>query len=844
MGILLYEHNQEAYESAERLLAETGRAAVIHPTGTGKSFIGFKLCEQHPESRICWISPSEYIFRTQVENLKKVCGEETAGEILANVQFLTYARLAQMKEEEISALDPDFIILDEFHRCGAPVWGQAVERYLQLYSSVPVLGLSATNVRYLDNQRDMAEELFNGNIASEMTLGEAIVRRILDAPKYVMTAFLYNTELDRLEKRLDHVQNKAARDAGEKYYEALRRALDKADGLDVIFEKHMEKPKGKYLVFTSNLKAMKECLSHVSEWFSKVDPDPHVYTLYSPDPKTLKSFDAFKADTDDSHLRLLFCIDALNEGIHIDDVDGVILFRPTSSPTIYKQQIGRALSAGKAETPVIFDIVNNFEGLYSIGSLQEEMRCAIEYYREAGEAEKIVTEQFRVIDEVKDCRKLFNQMEEALTASWDAMYLLAARYYKEHGDLNVPIRYQAPGGYSLGRWLQVQRRIRSGKIAGELSEERERKLDAIGMRWESASDLSWEKHLDSCRKYRQEHGNLNVPGDYVDADGVRLGEWLKSIRSYKRYGIRSAYFTPEREKLLDDLGMVWNQSDYLWERNYAAAKSYFQQYGNLDVPPGHMENGINLYNWLSDLRKMYRCCRLKEDTAEAKTTYSVGTDPNVSADAVSGCKGTGDHREERSVPTPEGESGAVQGTFSEGESKNQRRTLTESQIAQLDAIGMRWEAKTDVVWNTGYTKAGEYFKEHGSIDVPVNYVTSDGYKLGVWLSKAREKYAKGVLSREQIEQLEAFGMVWDKSRKNDWEDCYRKALAYYQEYGNLFIPSNYIVDGIWLGKWVNEQRQILAGNRQGKTLTNEQKEKLSSIGLTAEKPAEERWKRR
>lgn len=71
MSIELFEHNQTAYESAVAMLAETGKAAVIHPTGTGKSFIGFKLCEDNPDKTVCWLSPSDYIFRTQLENLKR-----------------------------------------------------------------------------------------------------------------------------------------------------------------------------------------------------------------------------------------------------------------------------------------------------------------------------------------------------------------------------------------------------------------------------------------------------------------------------------------------------------------------------------------------------------------------------------------------------------------------------------------------------------------------------------------------------------------------------------------------------------------------------------------------------
>ena len=69
MAIELYEHNRTAYQAALDMLETTGKAAIIHPTGTGKSFIGFKFCEDFPEKKICWLSPSEYIFRTLLENL-------------------------------------------------------------------------------------------------------------------------------------------------------------------------------------------------------------------------------------------------------------------------------------------------------------------------------------------------------------------------------------------------------------------------------------------------------------------------------------------------------------------------------------------------------------------------------------------------------------------------------------------------------------------------------------------------------------------------------------------------------------------------------------------------------
>lgn len=187
MGIQLFKHNAEAYSRAVRLLENTGRAAVIHPTGTGKTYIAFKLCEDTAGGRILWLSPSEYIFKTQLENARR------DGFLAKNITFLTYSALLNRTDEDIAALAPDFIVLDEFHRAGAEEWGRRVKYLLDYYAGIPVLGLSATNVRYLDNSRDMAEELFEGNVASQMTLGEAIVRGILPSPKYITALYEYKS---------------------------------------------------------------------------------------------------------------------------------------------------------------------------------------------------------------------------------------------------------------------------------------------------------------------------------------------------------------------------------------------------------------------------------------------------------------------------------------------------------------------------------------------------------------------------------------------------------------------------------------------------------------------------
>lgn len=306
MSIELFQYNEKAYKAAVKMLKMHKKAAIIHPTGTAKFFIGFKLCEDNPDSIICWLSPSDYIFKTQLENLKDV----TNGYVPKNVRFFTYSKLTYLTDNELKAISPNYIILDEFHRCGAEIWGQSVQNLLSLYPDVPVLGLSATNIRYLDNCRNVSDELFDNNIASEITLGEAIVKGILPAPKYITALYSYSKDFEKYEKRVLGYKSPGQKENAEKYLEALRRAIQESEGLDEIFYKHIQNMNSKYIVFCANKEHMDEMISHIGDWFCKIDNAPNVYRAYSNDPEASKEFSEFKSDKSE-HLKLIFCIDML-----------------------------------------------------------------------------------------------------------------------------------------------------------------------------------------------------------------------------------------------------------------------------------------------------------------------------------------------------------------------------------------------------------------------------------------------------------------------------------------------------------------------------------------------------
>ncbi len=916
MENILFEHNQRAYEAAVEMMEATGRAAVIHPTGTGKSFIAFKLCADHEKESICWLSPSEYIFATQEEKWR-----QAGGKTLENIEFFTYAKLMRRKEkgdgEELLKQKPSFIILDEFHRLGAARWGGGVEWLRSKYPQAKVLGLSATNIRYLDNQRDMAWELFGGNIASELTLGAAIAGGILPAPKYVLSVYSYQKELERYQARIKRTKNRAVREKAQEELQALRRALGKADGLKEVFARHMlpggekldgngrngdgenyssergtngcvikkpvlgegfdfkkekfgskseliqesrmgeegfpqneearigeshlekahveelhlgeahageshlgedhvgelhpgkahvgeshleethleESHLGKYIVFCANLDHLNEMKGLATEWFCGVDPEPHIYTAYADDPKTGQEFEAFKAD-ESAHLKLLYCIDMLNEGIHVEGVDGVILLRPTVSPTIYKQQVGRALAAGGKKTPIIFDIVMNIENLCSIGAVEEEWKEAVYTLRGDGRENKTFTGHFQIIDEVKDCRRLFAQLNETLTASWDAMYDIAKEYYKTYGNLEVPAAYTTSDGYSLGAWVATQRKVYLGRTAGCLSMEQIKRLEEIGMCWQGAREAAWERHFSEAEKYFRQHGNLAIPADYVTGDGCRLGRWVRRQRELLK-GQGKGYFQGmdvmgdresrggEREKCknansvsadmvkaihverLTKIGMVWESGDP-WEQRYALAKEYYKGHGNLQVPADYVVDGVWLGRWV---------------------------------------------REQKSKLSQEG-----------------KGALTKEQKEKLLSIGLTiGVSQAELSWREQYGQAEEFFKKFGNLSVPKRYTAGNGKKLGVWLQHQRAGRRNGALASWQVGLLDGIGMVWEC--KDAWERGFLHAQEYALKKGDLEVPNAHVcADGYRLGKWISNQRCAYMGTAT-KRLTEKQIRRLEEIGM-------------
>jgi len=171
----LLSHNKLAVQKTESIFSDNKRLSVVHATGTGKRFIIGRLLLSRLDKNCLFLSPTNYINQQQ----------EALLPYLQNVTYMTYQRVQFMSSRDISELNFDFIILDEFHRLGASKWGKSTGELLEKNSHSEVFATTATHIRYLDGERNMVDEICNGIISSHLTLEDAIARKILPPPKYV-----------------------------------------------------------------------------------------------------------------------------------------------------------------------------------------------------------------------------------------------------------------------------------------------------------------------------------------------------------------------------------------------------------------------------------------------------------------------------------------------------------------------------------------------------------------------------------------------------------------------------------------------------------------------------------
>lgn len=409
-------HNRETIRRILDFFKTERKCCAIQATGTGKTFLILRLLEiLNDEEKIAVIfSPNNEIIRQTKKRMKKFG--------LSNAIFYTYQKLSRMTEDEICAIKADLIICDELHRTGAKTWGQKFELLVDTHPDSKVFGVTATPLRCTDG-RDMAEEYFDGNKACDISLAEALVREIIPLmPIYVSALYTFEEEYQKMSDKIDKANN-SDEEKIELHKELLiaKQQLEKANGVPEIIRKHITNYNGKYIVFCQNKKHLYVMKDVVIGWFREAGYEGKIfeYPYYSNTHVVKMNLDNFE-NNKEKGLKLLFVIDKLNEGLHLEEINGCILLRTTDSNIIYYQQIGRAIDAGSNEQRIILDLVNNFNSLKTF-SFKKELEIKINE-RHKGEFSDCLSDfdlnKFNVSDYVQECINVFEKIDSRIIGEY------------------------------------------------------------------------------------------------------------------------------------------------------------------------------------------------------------------------------------------------------------------------------------------------------------------------------------------------------------------------------------------------------------------------------------------
>ena len=883
----LYEHNIRSYEKVKQQFEKDNIAAIVHATGTGKSFNALQLALDNKDKKIIYVVPYGSIIEHEkelIEQNENVSLEQD----FPNLEFKTYQSFVNMSDDEIIDLDVDLLILDEFHHIGAPIWGQRINTLIDAHEDLQIFGMTAYTVRDRGTsyERDMVnpenDELFSNKVVSNYDLCDAMIEEVLPKPNYKSGYVFLEETCEYLENKINSL-NSNSKDYKElaPLLKDLKKRAHEAPGLSDIFKTNI-KPDGKYIYFCplnpeNGVNDMDSIMSEARNWIHEMGLTEDDYEFYMTtsdmgnDGK--RNREAFYNDKDlkqndtSNKLRIMFAINQYNEGVHVPGLDGVIMGRSTQSDIIFFEQLGRALSAGKDNTkeyeelmkkdkeelieecnkrelsyndsmtkeelveillaPVIIDLSNN---IGFIKELETNLKDRIKEYMSSGNNEKrnvhLKNASFNIDMINEDLFRILEYVQDRLTMTWMDKYELAKAYYDHYGDLEISANFKTKNGYEY------------------------------------------------------------------DENGVALGKWINTQR--QAFKGNSGYkISKEQIELLKEIGMRFetNYKEEEWNKKYELARAYYKYHKDLDVPIRfktkngyeYDEDGVALGKWINTQRQAFKGnsgYKISKEQIELLKEIGMRFETNYKEEEWNKkyelARAYYKYHKDLDVPirfkTKNGyeydEDGVALGNWINNQRQafkgNSGYKISKEQIELLKEIGMRFETNyKEEEWNKKYELAKAYFEHYGNLEIPANFKTKHGYEydengvaLGNWINNQRQAF-KGnsgyKISKEQIELLKEIGMRFETNYKEEeWNKKYELAKAYYEHYGNLEIPQSfktkngyeYDENGVALGKWINTQRQAFKGN-SGYKISKEQIELLKEIGMRFETNyKEEEWNKK
>ena len=483
-------HNLKALFLLEDALKLFNKVVLVHPTGAGKSAVMMGYIEGIFDrvEKIIVVEP--YL---SIEYSHKNSGLWNP-KWDSKVRYITYSYLSRIKNmsydgvESLGLTGLGLVVFDEVHHIDAPVWVQGFKQLERYNPNCKFLGLTATPTRYLDGGVNVAKKHFDGNELEILTLTQAIKDGIFARPIYVTALYDIDNILSELE--LDITKSSLSDEAKRALYSKLARVKidwEKQGGIPDILERYIntylvDVDNLKFPVFMQNISELERYKPIVEQWFKKSGLRLNVnsYVLYSGcgqgDEEVLNAFQVEHKNSVD----LLFVVNKLNEGVHLDYTSGVIILRHTISPNLHYQIIGRAFKSGMSRSPIIFDFVNNFAAVKAVQRILIEegelpinlsapskskrggTRRARGYRYSTGD---FFTETYDIIDVWTEIQNRLNIKRSIWESDVPADWLQCCSELKQFllTHLRIP---ELHSEFNLATWLRLQLKLfKEGRLA-------------------------------------------------------------------------------------------------------------------------------------------------------------------------------------------------------------------------------------------------------------------------------------------------------------------------------------------------------------------------------------------
>ena len=786
----LYTHNKQSYDAIKSAF-ENGQniASIVQATGTGKTFVAINLAKEVYPKKLLFISPTNAIIEHVQETIKEYGLEKSV-----NIEFATYQSFINKSITDIQNLEFDYLVVDEFHHSGAPIWGQRITDLINTHKNSFTLGMSAYTIRdkgtayamdiaptiikqMTDEAVDEDEELpiFANSIVYKYDLADALIDGVLKEPKYIASDIKLYAYLKDLEDKVINGNSTAKeKETYLKELDSIKANLILSDETKQILTKNI-KPNSKCIYFVPTGKTDgKRNIENAKNELKNIFPNAVIYSTTSDDKDGEKNREAFYNDKDlngndvSKNLRIMVAINQYNEGVHAKGVDTVIMGRSTQSDIVFYEQLGRALSVSNSSTPLCIDLSGNIDFILD---LSNEIGYRIRE-RNASNGKNGTLDRnlpsFTFGLDIKqiDLLNKLLQISDKLD-NWLLRYNQFIKYLEEHNG-EYPSHYSTdPEIKTLAQWVSKQRTLYKND---KLTQEKINLLNKINFVFDQ-QEYIWLANYRKFIKYLEIHNGKYPSETTTDPEIKALARWI----TMQRYLYKNNKLSKERIDLLNKINFIFDQKFYLWLANYKKFIKYLEEHNGEYPTRNSTDPEIKaLARWVQEQRDLYRNNKLSQEKIDLLSKINFVFEPLDSDKKwLKNYKNFVNYLEEHNGKYPSQYSVDPEIKFLSIWLIRQRdlyknNKLSQEKIDLLNKINFVFEPlNADEKWLENRKKLKKYLNEHNGKYPSKKTTDPEINALAKWVNKQRYFYRKGELSQERIKLLNDINFVFNPRQKKD-----------------------------------------------------------------------------